>query len=91
MTKILRFPSVIEKTGLSRSTIYLKISQGIFPKPFSLGPNSIGWLEKDVDDWINSRAITNFGAKVTSGIKERGRAVAKTSEGSAGEKRIWAA
>ena len=55
MTKILRFPTVIEKTGLSRSTIYLKVSEGEFPKPISLGANSIGFLEAEVDKWIESR------------------------------------
>ncbi len=55
MTKILRFPIVIEKTGLSRSTIYLKVSKGDFPKPISLGPNSVGWLEAEIDKWINSK------------------------------------
>jgi prophage regulatory protein len=55
MTKILRFPAVIERTGLSRSTIYLQISKGNFPKPISLGANSVGWLESEIDDWINSK------------------------------------
>jgi len=55
MSKILRFPTVIEKTGLSRSTIYLKVSKGDFPKPVSLGANSVGFLETEVDEWISFR------------------------------------
>ena len=55
MTKILRFPTVIERTGLSRSTIYLKMNEGNFPKQISLGPNSIGWLEEEIQEWIDSR------------------------------------
>jgi prophage regulatory protein len=39
-------------TGLSRSTIYLKIAKGTFPKPLSLGARAIGWLENDVESWI---------------------------------------
>ncbi|MGC2222145.1 MAG: AlpA family phage regulatory protein, partial [Methylocella sp.] len=34
---ILRLPAVKTRTGLSRSTIYLRVSQGTFPRPVSLG------------------------------------------------------
>jgi len=49
---VLRLPAVIQRTGLSRSTIYLKVSQGSFPRPISLGPRSVGWLDSSVDKWI---------------------------------------
>lgn len=55
MNRILRMPLVIERTGLSRSMIYIRISQGTFPRSISLGPNSVGWLEKEIDEWINSK------------------------------------
>jgi prophage regulatory protein len=42
-------------TGLSRSTIYLRIKQGKFPAPISLGENSGGWLESEIAEWINER------------------------------------
>jgi len=50
--KILRLPAVIDKTGLSRATIYLKISKKTFPSPISLGERSVGWLESEVEAWI---------------------------------------
>lgn len=50
--KILRLPAVIDKTGLSRATIYLKISKKTFPSPISLGERSVGWLESEVETWI---------------------------------------
>lgn len=40
---ILRLPAVIVGTGLSRSTIYLRISQGVFTRPVSLGARAVGW------------------------------------------------
>jgi prophage regulatory protein len=52
---ILRLPAVKAQTGLSRSTIYLRISQGAFPKPISLGPRAIGWLQSEVSAWVNCR------------------------------------
>lgn len=52
---ILRLPNVRARTGLSRSTIYLKISEGTFPAPIALGERSVGWVESEVDAWIAER------------------------------------
>lgn len=52
---ILRLPAVKSRTGLSRSSIYLKISKNEFPKPVSLGMRSVGWLENEISAWIDSR------------------------------------
>ncbi len=51
---ILRRRDVEARTGLSRSTIYLKIKCGEFPAQVSLGPRAVGWLEAEVDRWIAS-------------------------------------
>ncbi len=55
MQYILRLPIVKSRTGLSRSSIYSQISKGDFPKQISLGQRSVGWLEEDIEDWINQR------------------------------------
>jgi prophage regulatory protein len=59
--RFLRLNDVKNRTGLSRSTIYLNINRGIFPKPISLGARCVGWLESEIDAWIdmriNSRSI----------------------------------
>jgi len=46
--KILRLPEVKTQTGYSRSTIYLRIAQGLWPKQVSLGPRCIGWPAHEV-------------------------------------------
>ena len=53
--RILRLPLVRERTGLSRSSIYLRISEGRFPKPVSLGARAVGWLESEITEWLNRR------------------------------------
>ncbi|WP_259053634.1 helix-turn-helix transcriptional regulator [Methylohalomonas lacus] len=53
--KILRLPEVKARTGLSRSSIYLRVSQGLFPSPVPLGGRAVGWLESEVDEWIAAR------------------------------------
>lgn len=59
--KILRMRELVAKTGLARSTIYLKVKQGTFPRPIKLGVSAAGWLEDEVDEWIHAR-ITERGA-----------------------------
>ena len=53
--RILRRPEVETRTGLSRSTIYLWIQQGEFPKPVALGARLVGWRERDVTAWLKAR------------------------------------
>ena len=53
--KIFRLPDVIDQTGLSRSSIYAKIKTGNFPKPIHLSERSVGWLQDDIDNWIEKR------------------------------------
>jgi prophage regulatory protein len=45
---ILRLPAVKAESGASRSTIYLRIQQGLWPKPVRLGPRSVGWPAGEV-------------------------------------------
>jgi prophage regulatory protein len=52
---ILRLPSVKTRTGLSRSTIYLRVADGSFPQPISLGARAVGWIEAEVDEWVTLR------------------------------------
>lgn len=52
VTTILRLPTVKARTGLSRSTIYLRMSEGGFPAPVSLGGRAVGWIEAEVNDWL---------------------------------------
>ena len=45
---ILRIPAAKAQSGYSRSTIYLRISQGLWTKQISLGPRCIGWPANEV-------------------------------------------
>ena len=56
---ILRLPAVKARTGLSRSTLYLRISEGRFPKAISLGGRAVGWIEAEVNDWLNQQIETS--------------------------------
>ena len=49
------FPLVKDRTGLSRSSIYKRVSEGNFPKPIALGGRAVGWVEAEINDWLNQR------------------------------------
>lgn len=63
---ILRIPSAMTMSGYARSTIYLRISQGLWTKPVSLGPRAVGWPADEVDA-LNAARI---GGKTDDEIRE---------------------
>ncbi|MBU3617606.1 AlpA family transcriptional regulator [Polynucleobacter sp. JS-Fieb-80-E5] len=52
--KLLRISDVANKTTLAKSTLWLKIAKGEFPKPIKISPAISVWKEADVDSWIES-------------------------------------
>ena len=52
---ILRLPTVKAITGLSRSTIYLRMSEGSFPRQVNLGSRAVGWMASEIDHWIEEK------------------------------------
>ena len=53
--RILRLPEVKQRTGQGKSAIYAAVLAGTFPAPIPLGPRAVGWLEDEVDDWIQAK------------------------------------
>ena len=51
--KIIKLKSAGSITALSRSTIYNKINEGIFPQPIQLGKRAIGFIESEVQTFIS--------------------------------------
>ncbi len=58
---ILRLPEVKARTGLSRSSIYLRMANDDFPRSISLGGRAVGWLEADIERWLTLK-IESAGA-----------------------------
>lgn len=54
-TTILRLPAVKARTGLSRSSIYLRITEGTFPRPVNLSARAVGWVEDEIQEWLEQR------------------------------------
>lgn len=55
INRLIRLPEVMRLTGLSRSLIYLLISQGTFPQQIELNKRTAAWLESEILFWIEER------------------------------------
>ena len=53
--KLNRLPEVMRRTAMSRSSIYLAMKEGTFPKPVKLGRRSVAWRESCLQRWIDER------------------------------------
>ena len=58
--RVLRLKQVLDRVGLSRSTIYDRMNPASpryddsFPKPMKIGSSAVGWLESSINKWIES-------------------------------------
>ena len=52
--RILRLKTVLERTGLSRSTMYRKMQNGTFPKNLQISTRCTGWRESAVNEWMRN-------------------------------------
>ena len=58
--RFLRLKTVIQRTGLSRSTIYRKIGEGTFPRQVRLAERCVGWREAHVEEWLSQPISTDM-------------------------------
>ncbi|MDX1490333.1 MAG: AlpA family phage regulatory protein [Pseudohongiellaceae bacterium] len=54
--RYMRRPEVLQKIGVSNSTLHSQILKGLFVPPISLGARSVGWLEHEVNAVLIMRA-----------------------------------
>ena len=53
--RLLKLKEVVAATGLSRSSIYALIAEGLFPRPLRVGRRAVRWIEQEVQEWLSSR------------------------------------
>lgn len=59
--RLIRIKEVTSRIGIGRSTVYDWMDSKsprfdqTFPKPIKIGPNSVAWLEQDINEWIMIR------------------------------------
>lgn len=47
--------AVVERTGLSKSVIYVRMAEGTFPRSVSLGAMTVRWVDTEIDKWIDDQ------------------------------------
>ena len=52
--RILRLKMVLDRTGLSRSTLYRKVNEGSFPRQIAISARCAGWRESQVNEWMKN-------------------------------------
>ncbi|QDP01812.1 helix-turn-helix transcriptional regulator [Thalassotalea sp. PS06] len=70
-SKIIRRNEVIALTGLSKSTIYNRIKEGLIPKPISLGFRAVGFIEHEIQEVLIAMANGFSNEEIRSLIRKQ--------------------
>lgn len=54
LDRIVRLNSVLDRTGLSRATLYRKVAAGTFPRQVRIASRCVGWRESAINDWLSN-------------------------------------
>jgi prophage regulatory protein len=70
--RIIRRDTVLNRTGLSRSTLYRKIKEGTFPRQVAISINGAGWFESEINRWIANPPAYRASEAVSGSNEPRG-------------------
>jgi prophage regulatory protein len=71
--KILRKPSVLDRTGWSAPTLWRRVKDGSFPPPRQIGPRAVGWLESEVEAAIAAFPVVDQEERPSSQALDGGK------------------
>lgn len=57
----LRMPTVLQQTGLSRTSLYRMMAEGTFPRATKLTSRTVGWPHEAIETWMRKRIDNNLG------------------------------
>lgn len=66
MQNIIRLPEVQRRTGYSKAWIYRLIALGEFPKQIKLGVKSVGFVESEINEWIDNKINSSRNGEVNN-------------------------
>ncbi|WP_280562595.1 AlpA family transcriptional regulator [Chromohalobacter sp. 48-RD10] len=52
---LLRRPEVLQRCGISNTTLHRLINAGDFPSPIQISPRAVAWVESEINEWIEQR------------------------------------
>ncbi len=50
--RFMRIKEVVDRTGLSKATVYRKIETGAFPRQVRIAERCCGWRESAITEWM---------------------------------------
>ncbi len=56
---VYRKKTILEKFGISESTLRRWMLEDNFPKARQLGARAVGWVSAEVDAWLAARPVAN--------------------------------
>ncbi|SCX52774.1 AlpA family transcriptional regulator [Variovorax sp. EL159] len=56
---IYRKKTVLEKCGISETTLRRWMTTEGFPRPRQLGPRAVGWVAVEIDTWLTARPVAD--------------------------------
>lgn len=69
-TRVIKLPEMSKRIGYARASIYAKLDpkntqyDPLMPRPISLGGRAVGWIEAEVEEWLQGRiALRNAAVK----------------------------
>ena len=66
-TQIVSFKDLKTLIGnKSRTTIWRWEKQNLFPKRMQFGPNSVGWMLADIEDWVQQKTMPSLPSTKTN-------------------------
>lgn len=63
MSRFVNVKEVIQRTSLSRTTIWRMVKKGEFPSQIKIGMIRVAWLDMDIENWMNDRKERTTQAK----------------------------
>lgn len=57
--EIVKIKDVLNQTSWSKSTLYVRISQGLFPTPIPLGARAVGYLQSEVTTIVKAMVASS--------------------------------
>ena len=74
--RLLRLPEVEAASGLRKSTVYLLMKRGEFPRCVRITPRCVAWPESKVLQWVQDRIAGADQQAALDGIGQTGTATA---------------
>lgn len=67
--RVIRMPEVLRRIGVSRSDVYSKIRAGDFPRQIKLGPRAVGFLESDIEAYLETLIARSRGGQGSGALQ----------------------